>query len=179
MVLGQLARAVSYRDKNTFMRLYQVFVLPHLSYAVQAWSPYNKADKEVLEKVQQRAVMMVSNLRGTYEERLVVLNMRTLEDRRIRGDLIETYKILTGKSDVNLESWFTVTKVNEDTVNTRYKTGYLHLTQPPQPKTDLRRNFFSHRVVNQWNQLPDSVKMVETINGFKNSYDSFTGYKKL
>ena len=45
------------------------------------------ADKEVLEKVQQRAVMMVSNLRGTYEERLVVLNMRTLEDRRTRGDL--------------------------------------------------------------------------------------------
>ena len=75
LVLGQLARAVIYRDKNMFMRLYQVFVLPHLSYAVQAWSPYNKADKEVLEKVQQRAVMMVSNLRGSYEERLVLLNL--------------------------------------------------------------------------------------------------------
>ena len=52
MVLGQLARGVTYRDRVTFIRLYQVFVLPHLSYAVSAWAPYNKADKDLLEKVQ-------------------------------------------------------------------------------------------------------------------------------
>ena len=59
LVLGQLARSVSYRDKFTFMRLYQVFVLPHLSYCAPAWSPYTRADVEHLEKVQKRAVMMV------------------------------------------------------------------------------------------------------------------------
>ena len=78
MVLGQLARGVTYRDRVTFIRLYQVFVLPHLSYAVSAWAPYNKADKELLEKVQKRAVMMVTNIRGSYEERLSTLKMRTL-----------------------------------------------------------------------------------------------------
>ena len=64
MVMGQLTRGVTYRDKITFIRLYQVSVLPHLSYAVQARAPFNKADKELLEKVQWRAVMMVTNIRG-------------------------------------------------------------------------------------------------------------------
>ena len=40
------------------------------------------------------AVMMVTNLKGSYEERLAVLKIRTLEDRRTRGDMIETYKSL-------------------------------------------------------------------------------------
>ena len=70
MVLGHLTRGVTYRDKFTFIKLYKTFVLPHLSYAVSAWSPYNKADQEILEKVQQRAVMMVTNIKGSYEERL-------------------------------------------------------------------------------------------------------------
>ena len=78
----------------TFIRLYQVFVLPHLSYAVSAWAPYAKADMEVLDNVQQRVVMMFANLRRSYEERLAILGMRIWQGRRDRGDLIETYKIL-------------------------------------------------------------------------------------
>jgi hypothetical protein len=39
-----------------------------------------------------RAVWMVSGLKGTtYEERLKELDMTTLEDRRVSGDLIEVY----------------------------------------------------------------------------------------
>ena len=63
-VLGQLTRAVSYRDKDTFMSLYRTYVRPHLEYAVQAWSPWTIGDKEVLEKVQRRAVALVTNVRG-------------------------------------------------------------------------------------------------------------------
>ena len=36
LVLGQLSRAVTYRDKTTFIRLYQVYVRPHLEYAALA-----------------------------------------------------------------------------------------------------------------------------------------------
>ena len=39
LVLGQLARAVTYRDRTTFIRLYQMYVRPHLEYAVQSWCP--------------------------------------------------------------------------------------------------------------------------------------------
>ena len=175
MVLGQIARGVTYRDRVTFIKLYQVFVLPHLSYAVQAWAPFYK---ELLEKVQRRAVMMVTNIRETYEERLASLKMRTLEDRRIRGDLIETFKILTGKSNVVPETWFTFASSNatDDTVRTRATTGYLNLVQPPIPKTEIRKNFFSNRVVDHWNQLPDHVKMSQKTNDFKNALDRHCGY---
>ena len=37
-VLGQLARAVTYRDKQTFLKLYTVYVRPYLEYAVQGWA---------------------------------------------------------------------------------------------------------------------------------------------
>ena len=97
MVLGQITRVVTFRDKTTLIGLYQVFVLPHLSCAVQAWAPFNKADKALLERVQRRAVKIVTNIRGSYEERLAILKIRTLEERRLRSDLIKTYKILTGK----------------------------------------------------------------------------------
>ena len=121
-VLGQLARGVTYRDKVTFVRLYQVFVLPHLSYSAPAWAPFTIADKELLEKVQKRAIMMVTNLKGNYEERLAILGMRTLCDRRLRGDMIETYKILTGKSDVEYNTWFRLAKDQVGTVATRLAT---------------------------------------------------------
>ena len=50
--------------------------------------------KEVLEKVQRRALMMVSNMKGkTYAERLVEANMTTLEARRVRGDLIQCTRL--------------------------------------------------------------------------------------
>ena len=47
----------------------------------------------MLERFQHREVMMVTNLKGSYEERLAVLGMRNLEDRRVKGDLIESFKI--------------------------------------------------------------------------------------
>ena len=36
---------------------------------------------------------------------------------------------------------------------------------------ELRRNFFTIRVVQAWNKLPESVKAAESVNAFKNLYD--------
>ena len=63
-VLGQLSRAVLYQDRRTFLKLYKVYVPPHLEYELASWSPWTLEDKEMLERVQRRAVGMVSNLRG-------------------------------------------------------------------------------------------------------------------
>jgi ribonuclease P/MRP protein subunit RPP40 len=70
-VLSQLTRAFHYRDRYIFKKLYVQYVRPHLEFAATAWSPWLEADKAGLEKIQQRAVAMVSGLKGkTYEERL-------------------------------------------------------------------------------------------------------------
>ena len=181
-VLGQLARSVTYRDARTFMRLYTVYVRCHLEYAVAAWAPWTKADMEVLERVQRRAVAMVSNLKQKdYVSRLKELNtehgqkITTLEERRMRGDLIQMYRIVTGKDKVDPSTWFTMSAVREDVVNTRGATGYLNVAHPPVCRTELRRHQFSYRVVEPWNKLPDSVKMAESVNGFKTALDRHTG----
>jgi len=65
-----------------------------MEYAVQAWSPYMVKDIQILEKVQQRATKCVTGLKNkTYQQRLKILGIPSLELRRKRGDLIETYTV--------------------------------------------------------------------------------------
>lgn len=170
-VLGQMSRGITYRDKYTFTRLYKVYVRPHLQYCSSAWSPYNVADKELLEQVQKRAVKMISNLQGTYEQKLKVLGLATLEESRVRGDMIEMYKMMTGKGQVDFQNWFQLTSCREGAINTRVNSGYLNVREPSQCHSNVRRNFFSQRCPKVWNSLPDSVKMSSTVNGFKAAYD--------
>ncbi len=62
-VLGQISSAFYYRDGHMFVRLYQQYVWPHLEFATQSWASWTVADKECLEKVQKRAVKIVSGLK--------------------------------------------------------------------------------------------------------------------
>ena len=41
-----------------------------------------------------------------YEERLAEMGMITLEERRRRGDLVQMYKVLSGKDKVDYRRWF-------------------------------------------------------------------------
>ena len=74
-VLGISAREVSWRDKITWIQIYKTYVRPKLEYGSQAWSPWTICDREALEKVQQRAVGMVTTLPKDmrYEEKLKLL----------------------------------------------------------------------------------------------------------
>jgi predicted YcjX-like family ATPase len=55
-ILAQIAKCFHYRDKNIFVKLYTQHVRPHLEFATPAWSPWLAADKQRLEKVQEKAV---------------------------------------------------------------------------------------------------------------------------
>ena len=82
-VLGQIGRGVTLRDKDSMSKLFKTYVRPHLEYCQAAWSPWSIGDKQVLEKVQQRAVKMMTNLKSkTYEASFKELGLTTLEGRR-------------------------------------------------------------------------------------------------
>ena len=101
-VLSQIRRATILRDSHTFTKIYQAFVQPLLESAVPSWNPFKRGDVEALEKVQRRSLRMISDIGSlTYEEKLKKLNMQSLENRRQRGDLIETYKYLNGFNNVD------------------------------------------------------------------------------
>jgi len=171
MVLGQLGRAFQAKDKHVFVQLYKTYVRPHLEFACQAWSPWTAADKEVLERVQERAVKMVSGLRThTYEDRLKELEMTTLEERRHQADMAMVYKILSGKEKVDPGEWFTMaaeggrrTRVAADPLNVTIRHGRL----------DIRKNFFTVRVTETWNSVPANIKSLKTLDGFKKAYAKY------
>ena len=171
-VLGQMARAVTLRDKVTWPRLYKTYVRPHLEYAVQSWNPWTQADKEVLEKVQERALRYMNGSEGsTYEERLATAKLTTLEARRERGDMIQVWKYLHHQQDVDPSPLFTL-KQEVAVRTTRLSADELALVDK-QSTHDPRRYFFTVRVVRQWNNLPIDVRRSGSINSFKNSYDAF------
>ena len=61
----------------------------------------------MLEKVQRIATKLVIGFKEfTYEERLTRLKLPRLEERRLRQYLIETFKLLTGKKNVNPDQFF-------------------------------------------------------------------------
>ena len=78
-----------------FFTLYKSIVKPHLEYASVIWSPKFKKDKIVRENVQRRASRLVQSLKTlSYRERLIKLGLSTVEYRRERADLIQTFKLL-------------------------------------------------------------------------------------
>ena len=89
-------------DEDMFKNLYNTLIRPLIEYCVQAWSPYPQKDIILLENVQKRATKLVNKLRNKeYEDRLKDLKLTKLEDRRIRGDMILTYRLLNGKEDLD------------------------------------------------------------------------------
>ena len=99
------------------------------------------------------------------------LGLTTLQARRERGDMIETYKIITGKVDVQPSIRFSPLEAREGAASTRATSGHFNLART-EAKQEIRKNHFSVRVVPKWNALPDLVKCQETLNHFKNAYDN-------
>ena len=166
-VVGLVRRNFSYMDIDMCRTLYCSLVRPHLEYAVQAWSPYFKKDIEELEKVQRRMTRLVPELRNLpYEDRCKNMGITTLQQRRLRGDLIETYKIIHGYENINVNDFFELS-VSATRTNTYKLRKREHI------RTVTRANAFSIRVVNPWNDLPVDVVSAPTISAFKSRLDAY------
>ena len=116
-----------------------------------------------------RATKIVPELRDmSYPDRLRALGLTTLEDRRIRGDMIEVYKLLNSLTNVDYNQFFQL--VPPGPHNTR---GHNYKLLRPQVRTERRNKIFSVCVVKLWNRLPDVVVNSPNLNIFKSNYDKF------
>ena len=94
------------REKVLMLRIYKALVRPHLEYCVQLWNPApehgNWSTILKIEGVQRRFTRMIDEVGLLpYSERLEVLKLTTLIERRTRGDLIEVFKSKKDLSNIN------------------------------------------------------------------------------
>jgi ribonuclease P/MRP protein subunit RPP40 len=169
-ILGMIKRNIKFKSKNVIVKLYKSLVRPRLEYCVQAWSPYLRKDIDMIERVQRRATRLIEGFMDiSYEDRLEQTGLISLEKRRVRGDLIQVFKIVKGFAKIDYRTFFEVSKIEK----TR---GHSLKLVKKCSKSELRKQFFSQRVVNSWNGLSQYVIDADSVNCFKNRLDKFDKY---
>ena len=103
-----------------------------------------------------------SNKPNTKVEKMQ-LGITTLKDRRERGNMIEVYKLLTGKEQIDCKQFF---KPAQNHYGLR---GHGMKLTKERSRLDTRKSFFSQPAVNGWNSLPAGVVNAESVNAFKNA----------
>ena len=124
------------------------------------------SDIKKIESVQRRATKLIPEFKDkTYEQRLKELILFSVEYRRLRGDMIQVYKILNKMDRVEPEKFFITCPSN-----TR---GHSKKLFKQRCKKDVRKYAFSQRVVDNWNSLTEEIVTSESLNIFKARLDKY------
>jgi len=159
-ILGMIKRNFVDRSKEIVLPLYKSLVRPHLEYCCQIWNPYYNKDIKLLEGVQRRATKLIKGMENLqYEERLRHLGLMSLDTRRIRGDLIEVFKILNGGYRIDSDIFFTY--------DTGDRRGHSKKLFKRRSRLDSRKYVFGNRIIDKWNSLPECCINCMTLNNFK------------
>jgi len=140
---------------------FKTYILPMLEYCSSIWNPYLLHDIDRLEKVQRAYTKRLTGLRDkSYNERLEVCQLISLELRRLHTDLILCYKIVKSQIDLKFDDFFVF-----DTYTTT--RGHNFKLRALRCRANCRRNFFSVRIIPVWNSLPYSLVNCVTLVEFK------------
>ena len=120
-----------------------------------------EGDILLLESVQRRFTKRIPGLENMpYDARLGALNLITLERRRLHFDLVFCYKLFNGLIG-GLPEYYGLE------LSTRKSRGNSFKLVINNPRIDARKYFFSSRICEPWNSLPDSVILSNSVNSFK------------
>ena len=104
-----------------------------------------------------RSIIGLSDL--PYGERLRRLDLFSVQGRLLRADLILVWKIFAGECAINCAQIFTL--------NSSSRRGHSRKLYVPRTERDIRKRFFSVRVVKAWNALTEQAVTAPSLTQFK------------
>ena len=158
----------SFRSKNiwTLLSLYKCYIRPRLEYNTEIWSPYLKKNINKIEQIQKRYTKQIFQrcniLSKSYSDRLYKLNIMSLENRRIKFDLILLFKIMNNLSDLKFEDYFYYEShsysLRNNITKVRSKSKFTG---------NLWHGSFFNRAPNYWNKLHFNISSTKSLDVFK------------
>jgi len=131
------------------VKLYKTLVRPVIEYNNVIWGPSYIQKIEIIQRKATRMIPSISQL--SYHNRMKHLNLPSLQYRRRRGDLIYLYQIL---KNYDIDNHLFIPSLSNTTTTTRGHTMKLFKQHT---NSYSRFNFYSNRVINDWNSLPQSI----------------------
>ena len=129
------------------------------------WNPHLKQDVLTVEAVQRRFSRRVFRKCGlsmrNYSDRLKVLNIETLEYRRLEMDLIMVFRLLHRLVDIKFAKFLKLRRL------TYHLRGHRYNLRSDIKTSSIAAASFPNRVITVWNKLPEAVVELKTLETFK------------
>ena len=155
-----------FQNHGPFFYLFQylTYVRPTLESSTIIFSPHNIELIDKIEGVQRRFTKYLPGLFDlTYRERLEFLGIKSLEERRIIFDLLFLFKVITGKTNLNPDSFFSF--------NINPTRGHKYKIVGTFAKNNIRKYFWPNRIVDIWNGLP--AEIIDNLQSFEPRLKTF------
>ena len=183
-VMGIARKTFSNLNCEIFIPIFKALVRPHLEYAAPVWSPHGHGSghlKTKIEDVQRRATKRIPGMKDLcYSARLRKLKLPTLAYRRVRGDMIQVFKLLMpikkGAYDNSLPK---LLKLKSD-IGIRVVGGKNNKQlYKGNVRNNLAKSSFNFRVCKLWNSLPQHIIDSSTVKAFEIALDRHWGDQAL
>ena len=164
-MLQSIGLSFHYLDEDMMKKIFTTLIRPQLEYAAVIWSPHKKKHVKKLERVQKLGTRMIPGFKEVpYEERLTRLELTTLEERRVRGDMISMFKIVHGVDVLDRED---LIKFSRST----HLRGHKMKIQKEVCMGDVKKYSFPYRSIDGWNKLSDEVVCATSVSQMKEKLD--------
>ena len=147
--------------------MFKTYIRPKIEYNAPIWSPYLKKDVIQLEKIQRHFTKKAferCNLPNVdYNERLRMLNLLSLENRRIYLDQVFLFNLIHNNYDLAFETFFTL---KQSKYSLRSHSSQIMIKN--EFRTSHWQNSFFVRAPTTWNKLPQNIINAGSLAMFKN-----------
>ena len=157
-----LLKSTICRSPAFMTTLFVTHIRPILDFCSTVWNTGYVGDMKMLEQVQRRWTKKIDGLENEpYSNRLRVLGLFSVQGRLLRTDLIMCWKIFHKKSTIQPSDLF---ECPPQRVSTR---GHEFKIFKTRFNTDIRKRFFSERIIDVWNNLSVDTVSCSTLTQFK------------